>query len=429
MTKISYEPPSTNRGVQTTTPQQNQGILETNFLKEKQRICVDWCQFTIIDKFGYSAYDYFYNLFGIRKEDILLECKGLFCYSYTYSYKNIKIFASDNPEYGYHVYLTGQACRDFEDITYRQSTGVLTFNKHTSWLSLFEKAKRYDANFTRLDIAIDDFSGEYFTLDDLMQCIENKEVKTRFRDVTDFKKIIIDDCKINGRTLWFGSRASLIQIVFYDKLLERQSQNYIVDNDIKFWLRCEMRFRTDRANEIVDKYINETDDFSTVIKGVLDYYVSFLEYDASDKNRWRWKRKDFWNRYLDNVEKSRLTSIPIETSIVRKKAWIDNTVSRSEFAVLLSSLDNLSLDDKTSSYFYELLKSGYSKLEEKDLDMINEYRVQNNMSVITMQEIEDFIKDIKSVILLSKNKSVENLRENFGEIVETKEVENVNKAK
>ena len=411
--KNFVEPPSTNRGVESTTPLKKQGILETSNLKEKQRICVDWCQFTIIDKFGYSAYDYFSILFGIKKEDINFENKGLFCYKYTYSYKNIKIFTSDNEEYGYHIYLTGQACRDFEDITYSS-------NRHTSWLSLFEKAKRYDSNFTRLDIAIDDFSGEYFTLDDLMDYVNDGAVKTRFKEVTDFKKIIIDDSKVTGRTLWFGSRASLLQVVFYDKLLERESQNYIVDNDIKFWLRCEMRFRTDRANEIVDKYINDTNDFSNVIKGVLDYYVSFLEYNASDSNKRRWKRAEFWNRYLDNVEKSRLTSIPIETSIVRKKAWIDNTVSRSEFAVLLSSLDNLSLDDKTSNYFYELLKSGYARLEEKDLTMINDYRVQNNMSVITMEEIEDFIKDIKGVILLSQNKSVENLKDDYKEVVEVK---------
>lgn len=343
----------------------------------------------------------------------------MFCYRYTYSYKNIKIFASDNEEFGYHIYLTGQACRDFEDITYRQSTGILTFNKYTSWLSLFEKAKRYDAHFTRLDIAIDDFSGEYFTLDDLFLCLENGEVKTRFKEVRDFKTILIEDCKINGRTLWFGSRASKLQVVFYDKLLERESQNYIVDNDIKFWLRCEMRFRTERADEIVDKYINEPYDFSKVIKGVLDYYVSFLEYDASDKNKWRWKRKEFWNRYLDNVEKSRLTSIPIESSIVKKKAWIDNTVSRSEFSVLLSSLDNLELDDKISNYFYELLKSGYSRLELKDLEMINEYRVHNNMSLITMQEIEDFIKDIKSVIILSKDKE---LKKDYSNFIEYKEI-------
>lgn len=399
--KNFVEPPSTNRGAQNTTPIENKGILEIGTLKENQRICVDWCQFTIFDKFGYSAYDYFDILFGIKKEDVLFECKGLFSYSYTYSYKNIKIFTSDNLDYGLHVYLTGQACRDFEDITYRQSTGVLSFTKHTSWYSLFEKAKRYNANFTRLDIAIDDFSGEYFTIDDLMTCIDKGEVKTKFKDVTDFRKLVIQDTKVSGRTLWFGSRASRIQVVFYDKLLERASQNYIVDNDIKFWLRCEMRFRVERANEIVTKYLTETNDFSKLIKGVLDYYLSFIETDPYDTNKSRWKRKDFWSRYLDNVEKSRLTSIPIESSIVRKKVWIDNSVSRSEFAVLLSSLDNLELDDKLCNYFYDLFKIGYSKLDEKDLVMINEFRLQNNKTVITMEQIEDFVKDIQGVLLLS----------------------------
>lgn len=395
------QPPLTNRGVESTTPTQNKGILDFSKFRENQRICVDWCQFTIIDKFGFNAYDYFYNLFGIKKEDIIFENKGLFCYSYTHSYKDIKIFSSDKPEFGYHIYLTGQACRQYEDIVYKQSTGILTFSKSPTWLNLFKRAKEYDANFTRLDIAIDDFSGSYFTLDDLFTCLQNKEVKSRFKEVQDFKRIFIEDGKINGRTLWFGSRASKIQVVFYDKLLERTSQNYIVDDGIKFWLRCEIRFRTERANEIVSKYVESTNEFSNIIKGVLDYYVSFLEYSSTDSNKRRWKRKEFWDRYLDNVTKSRLTSIPIETSIVKKKQWIDNTVSKSEFAVFLSTLDNLEIDDKICDYFYELLKSGYARLEEKDLNMINEYRISKDLPIITMEQIEDYIKDLKGVLLLS----------------------------
>lgn len=399
MEEILLKPPSTNRGVENTTPTQNKEKL-----KKEHRICVDWCQFTFFDKFGYSIYDYFNIFFGIKKEDIIFENKGLFCYTYTYSYKNIKILCSDKEEFGIHVYLTGQACRDFEDIEFRKSTGILSFKRNNSWLSLFEKASRYDANFTRLDIAIDDFSGAYFTLNDLMECVINKEVKTRFKEMTDFRKFIIENADINGRTLWFGSRASKIQVVFYDKLLERESQNYIVDNDIDFWLRCEIRFRTERANEVVSKYIQDKESFSSVIKGILDYYVSFVDNNYSDSNKGRWKRKEWWNRYLDSVDKSRLTSIPIESSITKKKAWIDNTVSRSEFAVLLSTLDNLELDDKMSNYFYELLKSGYSRLEEKDLYMINEYRIQNGLGIITESQIEDFIDDIKGVLILSESR-------------------------
>lgn len=311
------------------------------------------------------------------------------------------IFTSDNENFGMHVYLTGQACRDFEDITYRQSTGIIYYERHTSWLSLFTKALKYDANFTRLDIAIDDFSKNYFTLDDLGRCILNKEVLTRFKDVTDFKKTDIADAKTSGRTLWFGSRASLVQVVFYDKLLERRSQNIVIDEDIKFWLRCEIRFRADKANEVVKRYVEGEDTFSTFIKGVLDYYVSFCDYNPSDKNRSRWKRKEWWNRYLDNVEKSRLSSIPVESTITIKKAWIDNTVSASEFSVLLSSLDNLALDDLTSDYLLRLLKSGFSRFDSKKLEMVNVHRLSNNLAPLTMDEIEDFMKDIQQVILVS----------------------------
>lgn len=392
------KPPFTNRGAQMTTPQENQGFVKIEKLKLEQRICIDWCQFTIFDKFGYTVYDYFYNFFGIKREDVIFEKKGLFSYSYTYSYNNIKIFTSDNAEYGYHVYLTGQACREFEELAYK-------YNSETSsncWYRLFNRALSYDANFTRIDVAIDDFSGKFFTLDNLISCLHNGEVSSKFKEIRDFKSIKIEGCEILGRTLWFGSRASRLQVVFYDKLLERESQNYIVDNDIDFWLRCEMRFRVERANEIVKKYVSDSNNFSDLIKGVLDYYVSFVDYSATDSRKSRWKRKDWWDRYLESVDKSRLTSIPIETSITKKKLWIDNSVSRSEFSVLLSTIDNIDIDDKVSNYFYDLLKSGYTRFEEKDLQMVNEERITKKLAPITMEQIEDFIKDLKSVIISNK---------------------------
>lgn len=63
------------------------------------------------------------------------------------------------------------------------------------------------------------------------------------------RKGIIENNVILGDTLQFGSRASLVQITFYDKLQERKNNNYIVRDDVKYWVRTELRFRN-------EKYLN-----------------------------------------------------------------------------------------------------------------------------------------------------------------------------
>jgi len=67
--------------------------------------------------------------------------------------------------------------------------------------------------------------------------------------------------------------------------------------------------------------------------------------------------------------------------------------------VLLSNLDNINLDVKTSDFILEMFKKGMEHFNYKDLQIINDYRISNKLEPITKYEIESYIADLNSIIL------------------------------
>ena len=207
-----------------------------------------------------------------------------------------------------------------------------------------------------------------------------------------------------GDTLQFGSKASLVQITFYDKLLERASQNYIVNNNIKFWTRCEVRFRHNKARDIINLLINNENDLNLVVKGVLHDYIRFLIKNETDSKKNRWDTAKWWLDYLENIDKLKLSTKNPERTITRKKAWIDKSVSKTYLQVLISTLGNIELDNHSSEFMKSVLVNGIENITDKDVEMINDYRISNNMLPITKGQLYDYIRDIKDVLIISDNK-------------------------
>lgn len=182
-------------------------------------------------------------------------------------------------------------------------------------------------------------------------------------------------------------------------MLERQSQNYIVDNSITSWTRTELRFRQERAKEIVDLIINDNN-FSSTIKGILKNYICFLE-PTKDTNKSRWPIAKFWTDFTDNIDKIKLSRINIENSITKKKDWLIHSVSKSQLMVFLSELDNIELSQYASDFLFKMLKFPTEKLSDKDIQFINDERYKKNKDLITREQILDYLEDIKQVILLN----------------------------
>ena len=368
-------PPLTNRGV-------------VNTIKSDVFLLFDWVEATIFPNNVFTnIYDIFFHLFKVNRLEVLFdELSPHFGYSHCYSYRNLCIYVSDREDMGYHIYLTGTGCRDFEDL------GL-------SYIDLFSNLLQFSCHFTRIDVSFDDFTGKCFPLNKIKSCIHNQEVVTKFRSSIQFVK---DDLISNdniGHTIWFGSRASELQFVFYDKLKERiYNANCEVNDDVEYWNRLEMRFRNTYADTIILNYL-WCSDFNTYILGIINNYISFKVKSDTDNKRSRWKDQKWWSNFINDVPKIQFQNKPIEYNISKKRSWLDRSCSYSAFAVLIADIKDFSVDQVFSRFLYEFFSKGSKNISEYELQLINQYRIKNNLLPITFDEVKDFIKDIKEIII------------------------------
>lgn len=389
---FSIEPPLTNRGVVNTSGTEILGLS----LMNQQYLLVDWIQGTVqnIDDNPFNVYKLFKDVFDIDRENVLESAGGLFGYNTTYAYKSIKIMScSYRNDMGYHIYIPGSGCRDIEDL-------------NLDYAEIFQKLLVLGCKFTRVDISIDDYSGKYLDLNLIQSCIQNNEVLSKFRNSTEFIKTNLSDSSNEGYTIWFGSRASNIQIVFYDKLKERQSQNFIVSNNIKSWVRLECRFRSKFAQDIVTRFSCSTLSlFKKYYKGIIFNYIRFVHKSYTETNKSRWVIQKWWLDFLDHVEKIQFQSINVESSISRSRDWLIHSVSHTNLKVLLSEYD-LSADDYSCKLIYEMLKTGSKFITDRDIQLINESRYKSGLDLITRESFEAFIRETKDIILKSSKNDV-----------------------
>jgi len=392
-------------------PHTNRGVVSTS--KLPTILLFDWVQVTIFpftnlkDKNTVQRvrdyYDLFWYLFKIDRTKVLFNVeKPVLCYDFVYSYKNIKILGSDShPEFGVHILLSGSACREFEDMDLKYD-------------EFFYKLREFSPHYTRLDVSYDNFDGKYWTLNRIAKCIANVEVVTRFRSSISIKKEDLISLDNIGYTIQFGSRSSDIQFTFYDKLKERKANNYELNflySDLKYWFRFETRFRNDKALSVVNSYLYFSEkykvdiknfsctSFNEYMKSIINNYISFRIRSETDKKRCRWKVQPWWKKFLSNCSKIKFQNKPIEYSIVKKRNWIDRSVSFSNFCVMLSEIEDLTSDSVSSHYLYQLFLKGSEKITNKELQYINEYRVRNNLSLISIDDIKDYVDSVKEILV------------------------------
>lgn len=375
----------------------------------KQFVLIDWLEFTIHHNFSVQlvnhdpfknrdyvdsiylesqVYQLFYDLFGISSNDIIYEKRGRNCYTELYYYKNIMCWTSQDIRMGFHFEISGQGCRLLELL-------------NIDLFYLLAQLKSYICKFTRIDLSIDDFTNDYFTVGKLKEYLLNGQVISKLRTYYDLRSGVIEEGNLLGNTLQLGSKAGLIHITFYDKLLERESNNYIVSDDIKYWTRTEVRYRQEKAQDIVDHLII-TRDINNCVKGVLKDYVRFVEKSKNDINNRRWKTAKFWNKFLNNIDVIKLASPKFYTSIEKKKEWLKDDVSKTQLMCLLGDLD-LKSDNNSLDLILNLLKLGVTKIKDKDIQLINDFRLDRGFSPLTKEEIEDFIRGLKDIILINSD--------------------------
>jgi len=242
----------------------------------------------------------------------------------------ISVLYDGAPDMGIHVNITGCGVSPLLEAFKETLASETPFGKgYDLWeetvLARFFKQVLEIGKFTRIDTAIDDFGTNYYSPYDLDILWHENKIVTKFRSEYLYKKSNAPK-ECSGCTVYFGSRTSSLMLRVYDKKLEQNTglkptdDNY-VDCD---WIRWELEFKEERANELAQQLIKGTS-LGQVVVGVLHYYFRIIQLD--DINRSRCSNDDKWNEFINGIEKLRLCVRKSQKTLYEKEFWIENQVA------------------------------------------------------------------------------------------------------
>lgn len=370
-----------------------------NHFFQSQSYIFDWLEFTIFyDVEGellrlsieYHLNEIIKNLFNMTLKDFDSEERGRNGYNHLYSYKSINIWTTPRSEMGIHFEISGQGCRDLEEKGINLKSFIVKLNSY------------YRVKYSRIDLSIDDFTNDYYNVGKIRYYLENNLISSKLRTYYFTHSGFVEKNKIQGQTIQFGNKGSLLHITFYNKLLERENNNIKIDDSIKYWTRTELRFRNEFAKDVIKMIINGKD-INLIIKGVLKDKIRFLSKTDNKTRKENTKTASWWLKFLNNCDSIKLTNPKVYTSIEKKKEWLDKSVSKTQFMVYLAQLDTTKLLPKESDYIYNQLLTGSEKIKLNDLRDINHGRIMNALVPLTEQELNDIIRGIKDIILENQN--------------------------
>lgn len=340
-------------------------------LENTLNACVDWLQVTFKDIHEINE---IYTLLKLSSDDFTELDTGKYGYDSQMRFGHIAIYFNQykNALMGIHLELTGQGCREYEQ-----------YNKY-GFDYLIPECFKHDINVTRLDLAVDDRVG-YFTVSTLARTLKDGFVKSKFKKARTVNDHSISEGRELGKTLYFGSSSSDLQIRFYDKKEEMIAKGRDIGN-ITSWVRSELQLRRENAFNAAHMIASGVG-LQDIILGILRNYISFCA-RTKDKNKSRWKLAKYWEKFLNDVAKIKIAKEMPETSIQKSLDWFDNNISPT-FALLVEAFDY------DTEMLVNWLEHGRAKRSKKHDNMLSRFRAEKLLD-----------KDIELQI---KSKAFENL--------------------
>lgn len=238
---------------------------------------------------------------------------------------NVRVYWDGNEGMGVHVKLSGKGCRQVED------EKIVT-----NWVDAMRGVLDWEgANFTRLDVALDEREG----LVDVAECerlLRDQCVVSKFEKCRPGGDVNIKLGKIvDGMSLTFGAATSSLRVRIYDKGAEQGTFDQ--------WTRVEVQARGgDSPRKSVEKpnqsakpgkamnlarAIVALGDVSAAV-GVLRNSLDFKQKGTGDvEHRYRWKTCDWWDKVLGLWEKLSLWTAPAGRTILDCQNWLEDQVA------------------------------------------------------------------------------------------------------
>lgn len=308
-------------------------------VSEDLRISCDWISFTF--NVGISVLSVIRRL-GFTYDDFRRIEKGSMGYRRRLQHysMNIQVIYDGNENMGVHLVVSGSAISFFVDTVlkyYRRSRSRRTpFGKgfpmnefiNDSFV-LFLSYMHEFGKFTRFDIAIDDLTGKFFSMEEIVSLMESGRYVSKFRCWKEIKDFSTSGKKI-GHTVNVGSRTSDVFLRIYDKRLEQGRKGIAVSSP---WIRWELELHGSYSDRFVSQLCGGLS-FASLAKGILSHYFRFIE--LTDKNKSRCPIMEKWSLFIGDVEKIGLYVAPVDNSLSKKERWFDRQVVSSLSALFVS---------------------------------------------------------------------------------------------
>lgn len=302
-----------------------------------------------------------------------LHCKGkgIAGHELIAGFDNIKILKpTGNAQYeGFQVLMSGSGCRDYERF--------LTMNQET-WFDFLERVCRYNVNFPRIDLAIDD-RKPYLNIPELIDMKNQGLISSQLQNISENRsdRLKEEELEVKGKSFYIGSKNSDFRIVFYEKGYE-QAEKFGKELD-KNWNRYELRFRRKKAARLVQELLKDRD-VARIALSVLNDKVRFLQKPENSRGTRKrlYPTYPAWKEFMKGVGKIKLTMQPQEKTLDKTWNWLTTCVSPSlklfeeigkldnrDYIELL--LENGRMNDTQQRIYEEYKKSSQLAEEERRL--------------------------------------------------------------
>lgn len=277
---------------------------------------------------------------------------------------------------------------------------------------------------TRIDIAIDDMSGDIITLDKIFWYVKRGYYSGCFRGKPELFKTIDSDDESNGMSLYFGrssgNHKNGIELCIYNKAAERRFNKENLT--AAYWTRYEIRYRAEKADNVsYFMYKTNLQDLGVFacaeLRKCLDLKVKEINGIKTDNLQVRrWDTLPAWNIFLSKINSIQLTMRPkMEMTIERKLNWRTHSLTGQGIILDLAKAYTLNntdiwLDDSFAEVYNSICDKlkwfEEHKISQKDIEMINNYIIsekQNYLAygediknhLITKNDIDNYIKNLK----------------------------------
>lgn len=365
-----------------------------NTASEPMRLLVDWvtCSF----HFASSIADLLHVL-GLSEMEVEERSGARYDgYVHTYYYDRLEIYVSPHDDYKplrYMLNWSGQACRVYEQ------------HGKFDWRTLFAIViDNFNATFTRLDIAIDDFKQIYKT-STIRQATFAKLAVTRLADWGNNTegKIEHGDDFLTMDSFYLGNkRNSRYFLNVYDKKIEREQAGK--DVTVESWTRTELRLKAEYATRFAEVIAVGDESMGYYTMSFLAAKIQFLKPGTySNKSRSAKNPENvsrWWRKFLGQCGKLNLSQKAPDKTLDQVKDWFNSNMC-STLAMIADDSPH-----EFHEFLSDTLELGRKKYKPKHIDMLSNSNDLKNKSRKFEGKEKLMDKEITDEIKLAKLKKI-----------------------